>query len=127
IYDASTSSYLILDQDGAVLRRWFPAMNKWVLVYGKQVAPVGFPSQPRDGPLDQAIFGRSAYSRSVMALQADGSRLFLWDAAHFIIRRIDFNTSMVSTLSGWNYGPLVNNPTWTATWQGGFFNASVSS
>lgn len=117
IYDQSTESYLILDQDGAVLRRWFPVTNTWSLVFGTEQAPENVPSQPRNGPLNQALFGRNMYERNKMALARDGSRAYIWDAAHWMIRIVNFVTSTCSTLTGVNMGPLTRNANFYNAWR----------
>jgi hypothetical protein len=61
-----------------------------------------------------------------MTLSVDGSQLFLWDAAHFQIRIINFATQTSSTLTGKNMGPLVVAPTWTVAWQSMWFNTTIS-
>jgi hypothetical protein len=125
IFDPSSGTYLILDQDGAALHRWFPQNNSYTLIFGQQSVPLDVPSAPRDGPLNQAVFGRNLYGRSMMALQRDGSRAFIYDAAHWLIRIVDFASMTVSTLSGVNQGPLTMLPSFGWVWQNQWLNPNV--
>jgi len=84
-------------------------------VFGQEQAPLGVVSEPRNGPLNQTLFGRNMYQRCKMTLSADGRKLYVYDAAHWQIRVIDFATQTSSTLGGVNLGPLSASPAWNGS------------